>query len=139
MRNPDTWEMFQLKTWLDEDFEALSTAARLLFIWSWTSPASSICGLYEASPKRLRRALGRDHEQLGDALKELARKPMVLYDDDAEVLWVVNRARHANRSPKVAVAMRREFEAVPACTLKDQFAEMHGKAIGLTTTERRTQ
>lgn len=138
-RGADGFEMLQRKIWHDRAFMDLSTDARLLFIWSWTHPANALCGLYHVSPRQLERALeerrGSDpalRARVKAALDELAVKPLVLYDDDAEVLWVVKRAEYANRSPKVAVMLRREFEECPPSPLKDRFIDAHGDRLGLS-------
>jgi hypothetical protein len=138
-RGADGFEMLQRKIWHDQAFMELSTDARLLFIWSWTHPANALCGLYHVSPRQLERALeerpgGSDPElraRVRAALLELAAKPLVLYDDDSEVLWVVRRAAYANRSAKVAVLLRREYSECPPSPLKDKFMQAHGERLGL--------
>lgn len=145
-RGADGWEMVQRRTWIDPAFTELSADARLLFLWSWTGPTNALCGLYHVSPRMLERALaerrGPDaddslRERVRGALIELARKPLVLYDDDAEVIWVVSRAKHANRSPKVRVLLAREVESCPASPLKDEFLRVHGARLGLLSNGRR--
>lgn len=139
-RGANGWEMVYRGTWRDGAFLELSTDARLLFLWSWTNPDAALCGLYSASPRMLERALeerdgGSDDElraRVAGALRELARKPLVLYDDDAEVLWVVRRAAYANRSPKVQVLLQREVAECPPSILKKRFLRAHGARLGLT-------
>ena len=136
------WELFRKAVWDKESFLELGTDARLLYFWTWTSPASSLSGLFEASPRKMLTALGRSpgadayatsgEMRLRDALEELARKPLVLYDDEAEVVWVVGRVDHSNLSPTTAIRIRREWEACPRSPLKDQFAAAYGSALGLT-------
>ena len=130
------WAMVQTSMWRDPAFRELSTEARLLFVWSWTNEHAAICGLYTASERQVRAAIGESaNGRAGDvvalALEELGRKPLLAYDFDAEVLWVVNRAAHANRSPKTAVAMRREYERCPPSPLRDAFAARYGHALNL--------
>ncbi len=133
--------------WTDPAFLELSTDARNLFMWAWTAPGNALCGLYHVSPRKLEHAFAQEpgpsdpatRERVRTALIELARKPLVLYDDDAEVLWVVSRAKHANRSPKVAVLLKREVEECPPSPLKDQFLKAHGSRLGLTSNGRRSR
>lgn len=143
-RGVEGFELFQRRTWIDPAFVELSPDARLLFIWAWTGPTNALCGLYHVSPRMLERALaerrGPDdllRERVRQALVELARKPLVLYDDDAEVIWVVSRAKHANRSPKVRVLLAREVEACPTSPLKEEFLRIHGARLGLLSNGRR--
>lgn len=123
----------------DPAYQELEADARLLFLWSFTNPDATLCGLYRASWRQLASALGPLNgrvpvavdRRVEAALNALERKPLVLYDEEREVLWVVNRARHANRSPKVATAMRREFERCPASPVKDQFKRRYGRQLQL--------
>ena len=133
------WELFQKRVWARPSFQALNADARCLYIWSWTHPGCALCGLYEASPRKLASALGPVdgsvsgaqalRSRVRAALVELAAKPLVLYDDDFEVVWVVGRVEHANLSPTTATRMRREWEECPPSALKEQFARRYGAAL----------
>lgn len=124
--------LLENSTYTDPAFVPLSTEARLLFIWSFTNLNAAICGLYRCSEREMRRALGRSGERrISSALEELAAKPLVRYDADNEVIWVVNRARHANRSPKVARAMQKEIEACPPSPLVPEFVAMYGSMLNV--------
>jgi hypothetical protein len=130
------WEMFYKRVWHTRSFRALGTDARLLYLWSWTSPGDGrLSGLFEASPTQLAQALGDadslfgPRQRVAAALRELAVKPLLLYDDDAEVVWVVGRVEHALRSPTQAVRMRREFEACPPSPLRDRFRATYGAQL----------
>lgn len=106
-----------------------------MFFWSWTNPQSAICGLYVATTTDLRIAL-RDEppatwHRVENALTELAQKPMVKYDRENEVIWVVNRVKHANRSPKVARAMQKEVGRVPDSPLLTEFVQRYGSQLGI--------
>lgn len=134
--------MVQRELWSDEEgFLLLSTDARLIFLWAFTGGKATMCGLYPASLREVASALEqpdpdrwKEHlePRVRGALEELARKPMVLYDEGWEVLWVVNRALHANRSPKVRTGMRREFRECPPSPLKEAFRTRYGGMLDLT-------
>lgn len=125
--------ILQTEVWSDPAFVELTSDARLLFLWAWTNPDAAICGLYTVSPRRMRQALGAMHGDpvsawqpaVDSKLKELARKPLVLYDDENEVLWVPSRAQHSNRSAKAAAVMVKEFQRCPPSLLRDAFAERY--------------
>lgn len=133
------WELFQKKVWRRPSFLELDADARLLYLWTWTHENAALCGLYEVSPRKLESALEhRDapdaglRDRVAAALQQLARKPLVLYDDDMEVLWVVGRVEHVNMSPTGATRMRREWERCPPSPLRDQFAHRYGAALGIS-------
>lgn len=123
--------------WTDPDFALLHEDAKLLFLWSWTNPKSTICGLYEVSVRAIMRGIGAGDDQVRRGLRQLAIKPMVKYDAINEVIWVVNRAHYANRSPKVAVAMQREVLSCPESPLLEEFAAMYGDRLALKVTDGR--
>jgi hypothetical protein len=126
-------------TWTDPQFLDLGTDARLLFLWALTNGRAA-CGLYPASVLDLERALGEGQGARGarvvHALAQLGRKPQLLYDDDNEVLWLVNRARHANASPRAARLMRSEWESCPRSPLRDLFHARYGQMLQLTEVHR---
>lgn len=137
------FEVVYEQVWTDEAFLDLTTDARLLFLWSWTQPRAAVCGLYSVATAELEAALGWNAElsprqdanararRVRDALEELARKPLLLYDADGPVLWVVNRARYANISGRVAAMMRREFRSCPASPLKGEFERRYRATLRL--------
>lgn len=134
-----SWVKVTGKLWTDAKFLSLSTDARLLFIWSWMPPHASICGLYGASIKQLSRALGASEyvpssESAGRvrrALGELRERQMLLYDDENEVVWAVNRVKHAPSTPQTVAIMQQEVLACPESPLVDVFIERYGRQLGL--------
>ncbi len=139
-------------TWEDEPgfAEIESADARLLFLWSFTNGQATICGLYGVSLRRMTQAFVRptaDRAEKDAAIDRVEaalavlgevgaeKKPLVVYDYDNEVLWVVNRARHANRGVKTNAAMRNEYERCPTSPLKDEFAARYGDELDLRTKE----
>jgi hypothetical protein len=123
--------------WEDQAFRVLGVDARLMFLWAWSNPSAAICGLYHTSEKRLLRALelGAEPNRIGRALEELSYKPLVRYDAANEVIWVVNRARHANRSPRVASRMQKEVQECPDSPLVEEFVAIYGEMLRLRLEE----
>lgn len=133
------WERLLTRLWRDREFLALDADPRILFVWSFTDPATNLSGLYHAPPKLLAAAIapvGRAvpaalYDRLEQALHALAPKPFLLYDDAAEVVWVPQRCKHANRSVRAAVQMRREYRACPDSPLKAKFRKRYGRKLEL--------
>ena len=130
-----SFAMVERGFWSDETVGGLSTDARLLFLWSWTNPRATIAGLYPVGQGPMRAALDRPDEARGarvrDALAELDAAGLVRYDDENEVLWVVNRARYANRSPATVKGMEREWRECPPSPLRDAFKRKYGRVLEL--------
>lgn len=105
--------------WDDAPIRELSADAKLLFLWSFTNSAcASLTGLTPVSPRKLRRVLHEAplaaEKRIESALDELARKPLVVYDWDQELLWCVERTKHVNSSPKVAIGVANWFASISA-------------------------
>jgi Rieske Fe-S protein len=130
----ERYEKVHVKMWDDPAFVPLSTQARLLFIWSFTNSASTVSGLYKTSTENMGQALteyGRDVDiaVIESALAELARKPLVKYDWDNEVIWVVNRVRYAVTNEATRKKAQYEVDACPESPLKHEFAAVHNMAV----------
>jgi hypothetical protein len=123
----DYTQVFKV-VWDDPAFRALDAAARLVFLYAWTSDRASIGGLHVASPRELMRAYTddpNDDQPFWQSLDQLERKPLLLYDEPNEVVWVVNRAKYANVSPRSQRAIQREYQKVPDSPLKTRFARKY--------------
>lgn len=124
--------------WEDAHFKRVGPDARLLFLWAWSNKKAAVSGLYVATPSEMVASFARPGELTGEnvrrlveAREQLAVKPLMLYDPEASLLWVVNRGRYANRGPGTVVAMRREWQQAPASPLRDLFIKKYGEALGV--------
>jgi hypothetical protein len=117
--------------WTDEaiiDLDDDASGALALFMWSMSNgPCASLTGLTEASRRKLARVpCVHDVDQ---ALARLAAKPLVLYDDDAEVLWCVNRADYSIKSWKQAAGALKWVESFPPSPMVVMFKERYGSKL----------
>lgn len=77
--------------WDDEDFDALSNDAALLYLWSFTNPRCGMAGVYRIKRRHL--CEGRlSGDDLEAALDELARSGHLHYVDG--YVWVRTRVKH---------------------------------------------
>lgn len=77
--------------WADPDFDALSTDAALLYLWSFTNPRCGMAGIYRVPERQLLEGK-LSPDRLSAALKELSANRFCFYEQG--VLWVRSRARH---------------------------------------------
>lgn len=110
----------ETKVWRDEAFLCLGPDARLMFLWAWSNERAQPSGIYRADPSEMvesfsrRGLLSADNVQRFVAAREqLAEKPLMLYDPKESLVWVVNRARYANRTMTTQAAIRRGWAAAP--------------------------
>lgn len=115
------WVKFHREVWDDADFNKLGADAKVIWLWAWTSPSASNTGLVRASHRSLARVLHRQGrvttQRVKTALRQLAAKPMALYDEEWEVLYVPTRTRwvleHETVGARAMVAMLLDYEEFP--------------------------
>ena len=77
--------------WDDEDFDALSNDAALLYLWSFTNPRCGMAGVYRIKRRHL--CEGRlSGDTLDSVLDEVARSGHLFYV--AGYVWVRTRVKH---------------------------------------------
>lgn len=119
--------------WRDPDFHELSSTAKITFVWTFSNPQAALSGLYHTSLRAIARDLGHDLTVVEATLDELANKPLVKYDPNQEVIWVVNRAEYASRSARAVAQMQREVYAMrlSLSPLVGEFVARYGKLLGI--------
>ena len=79
-------------TWKSKKMRAVSSNAKLLGMYLLTSPSYCMIGIYEQSREVACKHTGLSNEDFGRALHELEEMDFVRYDEDTEVVWVVDMA-----------------------------------------------
>jgi hypothetical protein len=120
-------EDFDNSLWSDPDFLALSSAARLTYIWTWSNPRCGMAGIYKLSPAQATLELGLDEATVTAALAELGEARFAFYE--MNVLWVRSRVKHLRqKTTQIATAIRSDLARIPnGHPLKVQFVETYGK------------
>ncbi len=98
--------------WDDEDFDALSNDAALLYLWSFTNPRCGMAGVYRVKRRHLceGRLKGR---KLEGALAELQDSRHLFYIDG--VLWVRTRVKHLRtKGEPMKKSILKDLEALPS-------------------------
>lgn len=98
--------------WDDEDFDALSDDAALLYIWSFTNPRCCMAGVYQVKARSI--AEGRmTPARRTAAIEELTTGRFLFYIDN--FLWVRSRVKHLrSRGPKIATSIIRDIKRIPS-------------------------
>ena len=78
--------------WDDEDVVALSPAAKLVYLWSFTNNRCNMAGLYKVSERTIAFETGYTPRQVRQALDELQAGRFVYVVEG--VLWVRSRVKH---------------------------------------------
>ena len=78
--------------WKSQKFRSASPAAKLLGMYMLTAPYYCMVGIYELPRFFMQKDTGLSLGDLDSALSELIELDFCKYDDDTEVVWVVDMA-----------------------------------------------
>jgi hypothetical protein len=123
--------------WSDPDFEALSTHATLLYLWSWTNPRCGMAGVYKVSVRTMAESKVPE-DAIPAALDELSQARFAFYEDS--ILWIRSRAKHLrSKGPKMAISVVNDLLKVsPKHPLRARFIAEYGSAPWLRDELKRT-
>jgi hypothetical protein len=79
-------------TWKSKKMRAVSSNAKLLGMYLLTSPSYCMIGIYEQEKELACKHTGLSNKEFASALHELQETDFVQYDEDTEVVWVVDMA-----------------------------------------------
>lgn len=78
----------------DDDFLAMSSSARWLYVWAFTNPHCNMAGVYKASLRMASMETGLTADEIQSALAELESAQFIAYDTEGRWLWVRTRVKH---------------------------------------------
>lgn len=111
--------------WSDPDFEGLSPAAKLTYLWSFTNPRCGMAGIYQVSLRAVTFETGLSVEQAQAAMGELERHRFVFFD--GKVLWIRARVKHLrSRHPNFAKSIWKDVERVASHPFAAWFLTLYG-------------
>lgn len=106
------FEMVANDIWQDEPFCDLTTAGKLVYLWSFLNPACGMSGVYKARPELVALDTGLSPEDVAAALQEL--DDVDLLRSERGVLWVRARVKHLKAGgPTLAKSIARDVAALP--------------------------
>jgi hypothetical protein len=97
--------------WSDPEFHALTPAAKLLYLWSFTNTRCGMAGLYKLPQQTAAFELGITPQRERDAFAELGRARFAYYHDG--VLFVRSRVKHIRtNSEQITKSIVRDVELI---------------------------
>ena len=109
----------------DPFIESLDSEEKLLFIYLLTNEATNLCGIYEASKKRISFETWLPIEKIEKSLNNFTEKEKVFYLDG--YIIIKNHVKHNVSSPSITEWIKRELLTLPS-TLTDKFTQ--GTTLG---------
>ena len=122
------YKKIDVRIWNDAKFNALSSDARLIFLFMLTSPQTTMVGAVPVDKHTVSRILKFDEIRYGIGYKQLSKYGMLEYDE-AGIFWIKNFLKYNSpENPKVVISWSSLLDLFPECQLLIKIAKSVLKA-----------
>ena len=122
------YKKIDVRIWNDAKFNALSSDARLIFLFMLTSPQTTMVGAVPVDKHTVSRILKFDEIRYGIGYKQLSEYGMLEYDE-AGIFWIKNFLKYnPPENPKVVISWSSLLDLFPECPLLIKIAKSVLKA-----------
>jgi len=130
----------QTRMWREDKwFQDLPVDARLLWVYLFTNPSASICGMYRLPVKTIAFESGLTCKRVEELLEQFEQAGKIVYQDS--ILWVV-KMRDNQLGPKISENQQKgidkDISKVPASEIKNKYLERYGYPIDTLSIGRAT-
>lgn len=117
------------RIWADSWFCELCPDEKLLFIYLFSNPAASVCGMYELPNRTMSLDTGLALDRVSEILDTFSKAGKVHYEDG--VIWVVNLKKYnsSGDSIKVLARARKDLEILADSNLKRMYFEYENHTL----------
>lgn len=117
------YKKIDVRIWNDAKFNALSSDARLIFLFMLTSPQTTMVGAVPVDKHTVSRILKFDEIRYGIGYKQLSEYGMLEYDE-AGIFWIKNFLKYnPPENPKVVISWSSLLDLFPECQLLIKIAK----------------
>jgi hypothetical protein len=122
------YKKIDVRIWNDAKFNALSSDARLIFLFMLTSPQTTMVGAVPVDKHTVSRILKFDEIRYCIGYKQLSEYGMLEYDE-AGIFWIKNFLKYnPPENPKVVISWSSLLDLFPECQLLIKIAKSVLKA-----------
>lgn len=122
------YKKIDVRIWNDAKFNALSSDARLIFLFMLTAPQTTMVGAVPVDKHTVSRILKFDEIRYGIGYKQLSEYGMLEYDE-AGIFWIKNFLKYnPPENPKVVISWSSLLDLFPECPLLIKIAKSVLKA-----------
>ena len=122
------YKKIDVRIWNDAKFNALSSDARLIFLFMLTAPQTTMVGAVPVDKHTVSRILKFDEIRYGIGYKQLSEYGMLEYDE-AGIFWIKNFLKYnPPENPKVVISWSSLLDLLPECQLLIKIAKSVLKA-----------
>jgi hypothetical protein len=114
------------RMWREDDwFASLDAERKMLWMYLFTNPSASVCGMYALSVRVAANETGLSQEKVRQVLADFVRAGKVSWD--GVVIWVHKmRGYQATKSDKVKVRIDKDIAATPDTVVKLTYLRAYG-------------
>jgi hypothetical protein len=111
--------------WQDDWYAGLDTEHKLLWVYLFTNPSASVCGMYQLSVRVAAFDTGFEQDQVRAMLSDFVRDGKITWD--GKVVWVHKlRELQETRSSKVQTRIAKDIAAIPDSPCKRAYLARYG-------------
>lgn len=111
------YRQIHTQIWRDEWFQELSTEAKLLWIYLFSSDSSNILGLYKLNLRVVEFDTSLSRSTIEEIIKKFENDGKVVYQDG--YIWIINLLRYNfNKSDKTVIHIKNELSKIPYNLIK---------------------
>lgn len=115
------YRSFYTYYWSDPWVQGLEVDEKLLFIYLFSNDRASMSGIYETTLRTISFESGIAEERVLEILNMFEADGKAIYDQEANVVWVVNMRKFHDIGPKQHKRIEDDVEQIPACKVKELY------------------
>ncbi len=119
------YRSIETSLWSDPRIRGLKFQGRYLFLYLITNTHTHVGGIYYLPRMAIALETGLSDKVSQTALDTLSGANLAHYDDDHQVVWVVNMFRYQGRGEKNAIAVANHLRTLHASPLIDDFLDRY--------------
>jgi len=106
------YRQIHIKIWSSPDFQALSSDGKFVFIYLFSNSHRNEAALYRITPKTISNETDLSADQVNTALSELANRTLIKWDQDSNIIWVVNAIKYQKLSPNEVTGIKNALATI---------------------------
>ena len=95
--------------WKDKKIKKLSPEGKVCFIYTFTNSSVTPSGIYNFDPEVARVETGLKNSKFKKAFKEIIDNGLIKWDEEENLIWVVNKFKYTPKSPTIIRSIVREL------------------------------
>ena len=120
-----------VKIWSDPKFEGIMPNSKLLFVYLLTCPHRNESGLYNISLNKICFETSLSLGKVKESMSQLCQKGLTQYDNEKEVVWVVNAVKYQALNKNCITSIGNDLEKCSSNCLRKNFADYYNDYKGL--------